>query len=196
MGIVLTNHSVSLDGSSRGGTEAAPLHEWLSTGEHQSRHGDNFKLSDTSRDVFDGLIDRLGATIAGRKTYGTTRTVGAASFRSSGRTSSLRTSLRRTPTRCRSPSSPKESSAPWSSHGGRRREGCEPDGRRHRRTGRFSRTPGRDRHRHRPARRRRAAPGLACDSSGRARAGTHRRRAGSDASQLSRREVISAARRA
>ncbi|MBA3332888.1 MAG: hypothetical protein H0U30_02755 [Actinobacteria bacterium] len=70
MGIVLASHSVSLDGfiAQRNG-RAGPLHEWLSTGEHQSRHGDNFKLSDTSRDVFDGLIDRLGATIVGRKTY-------------------------------------------------------------------------------------------------------------------------------
>ena len=70
MGIVLASHSMSLDGFiAQTYGKAGPLHEWLWTGEHQSRHGGNFKLSETSLEWFDGLIDRLGATIAGRRTY-------------------------------------------------------------------------------------------------------------------------------
>ncbi len=70
MGIVVASHSMSLDGFiAQPDGKAGPLHEWLWTGEHQSRHGGNFKLSETSLEWFDGLIDRLGATIAGRRTY-------------------------------------------------------------------------------------------------------------------------------
>ena len=62
MGTALSSHSMSLDGFiAQPDGKAGPLHEWLWAGEHQSRHGDNFKLSEPSREWFDGLIDRLGA---------------------------------------------------------------------------------------------------------------------------------------
>jgi dihydrofolate reductase len=46
-----------------------PLHEWLWAGDHPSRHGENIKLSEASRQYFDESVDRVGATIAGRRTY-------------------------------------------------------------------------------------------------------------------------------
>jgi dihydrofolate reductase len=70
MGIVLTSHSMSLDGFiARADRTPGPLHEWLWAGAHPSKHGDRFRLSEPSRDLLDGGIDRLGATIAGRRTY-------------------------------------------------------------------------------------------------------------------------------
>ncbi len=70
MGIVLTSHSMSLNGFiAQPNGKAGPLHEWLFAGDHPGRHGETFNLSESSREVFDGLVDRLGATIAGRRTY-------------------------------------------------------------------------------------------------------------------------------
>jgi len=70
MGIVMTSHSMSLDGFiAQPNGQPGPLFEWLFDGEHASKHGETFKLSEASRRVFDGTVDRLGATIAGRRTY-------------------------------------------------------------------------------------------------------------------------------
>ena len=52
MGIVLTSHSMSLDGFiAQPDGKAGPLHEWLWTGDHSSRHGENFRLSESSREL-------------------------------------------------------------------------------------------------------------------------------------------------
>ncbi len=68
--IVLKDHSMSLDGFiAQPNGKAGPLHEWLFNGDIPSRHDDGFRLSETSREVFDELVDHLGATIAGRRTY-------------------------------------------------------------------------------------------------------------------------------
>jgi len=70
MGIVLTSHSMSLDGFIvQADRTPGPLHEWLWAGDHPSRHGENIKLSEASRQYFDESVDRVGATIAGRRTY-------------------------------------------------------------------------------------------------------------------------------
>jgi dihydrofolate reductase len=70
MGIVLASHSMSLDGFiAQPNGKAGPLHEWLFTGDRPSRHYKDFRLSENSRMVFDQLVDRIGATVAGRRTY-------------------------------------------------------------------------------------------------------------------------------
>ena len=70
MGFVLTSHSMSLDGFIvQADRTPGPLHEWLWAGDHPSRHGENIKLSEASRQYFDESVDRVGATIAGRRTY-------------------------------------------------------------------------------------------------------------------------------
>jgi hypothetical protein len=51
MGIVLSTHSISLDGSvAQPDGTPGPLHEWLWAGEHPSRHGGSLKLSEPSRE--------------------------------------------------------------------------------------------------------------------------------------------------
>lgn len=70
MGITLAAHSMSLDGFiAQTDDKAGPLHDWLFNGDTPSRHNDDFRLSESSRDVFDELLDDIGATIAGRRTY-------------------------------------------------------------------------------------------------------------------------------
>jgi dihydrofolate reductase len=70
MGIVLSTHSISLDGfMARPDGDPGPLHEWLWAGEHPSRHVGSAKLSEPSRDWFDSGVDRAGATVVGRTTY-------------------------------------------------------------------------------------------------------------------------------
>ena len=70
MGIVLASHSMSLDGFiAQPNGKAGPLHHWLVAGDTPSRHAPSFSMSKRSRQFFDGLVDRLGATIAGRRTY-------------------------------------------------------------------------------------------------------------------------------
>lgn len=70
MGIVLACHSMSLDGFiAQPNGKAGPLHDWLVAGDTPSRHAKGFRMSKRSRQFFDGLVDRLGATIAGRRTY-------------------------------------------------------------------------------------------------------------------------------
>jgi dihydrofolate reductase len=45
------------------------LFDWYFDGDRPSREFDGFRLSASSRDVFDGLAARTGAVIAGRTTY-------------------------------------------------------------------------------------------------------------------------------
>jgi dihydrofolate reductase len=70
MGVVVASHSMSLDGFIvRADRTPGPLHDWLWSGDRPSRHGEDFKLSAPSRDWLDAGIDRVGATVAGRRTY-------------------------------------------------------------------------------------------------------------------------------
>ncbi|HYY79554.1 MAG TPA: dihydrofolate reductase family protein [Actinomycetes bacterium] len=45
------------------------LFEWYFTGDTPSRHGDRFRLSKPSAEVFDAGIDACGAVVTGRRTY-------------------------------------------------------------------------------------------------------------------------------
>jgi dihydrofolate reductase len=70
MGIVLASHSMSLDGFiGQADRTPGPLHEWLWSGDEPSRLGGSLKLSKESREWFDSAVDRVGATIAGRRTF-------------------------------------------------------------------------------------------------------------------------------
>jgi dihydrofolate reductase len=70
MGIVLASHSMSLDGFiARPDGQPGPLHDWAFAGEHASRHAESARMSEASRDVFDRLMDSVGATVVGRRTY-------------------------------------------------------------------------------------------------------------------------------
>lgn len=70
MGIVLASHSMSLDGFiAQPNGKTGPLHDWLTAGDTPSRHANDFRMSKRSRQFFDGLVDRVGATVAGRRTY-------------------------------------------------------------------------------------------------------------------------------
>jgi dihydrofolate reductase len=70
MGVVLSSHSMSLDGFVvQADRTPGPLHAWLWSGDRQSRHSDSIKLSTESREWFDSAVDRVGATVAGRRTY-------------------------------------------------------------------------------------------------------------------------------
>ncbi len=68
MSVVLSTHSVSLDGyMARTDGQAGRLNAWLfGSDERQPLH-----LSDESREVFDALVSRIGATVVGRNTYDT-----------------------------------------------------------------------------------------------------------------------------
>lgn len=58
MNVVLSNHSVSLDGFiARPDGKPGRLHDWLSAGDEQTR------------EILDDLRARVGATIVGRRTY-------------------------------------------------------------------------------------------------------------------------------
>jgi dihydrofolate reductase len=70
--------STSLDGFIAGpddsveqplGAGGARLFAWYSSGDTPSRHYDSFKLSPASAQVFDDAVDRIGAIVAGRRTY-------------------------------------------------------------------------------------------------------------------------------
>lgn len=70
MGVVLASHSMSLDGFiAHPDGQPGPLHDWLWAGEHRSRHAETMKLSEASREWFDSAVDRVGATVVGRRTY-------------------------------------------------------------------------------------------------------------------------------
>lgn len=77
MSKVISAHAVSVDGYITG-RDAAPgrglgdggtLFDWYSGGDTQSRVFDFFHLSEPSARVFDELAGRIGAVVAGRKTY-------------------------------------------------------------------------------------------------------------------------------
>jgi dihydrofolate reductase len=62
--VVLSTHSVSLDGfMAQQDGRADRLHAWLP--------GSDEPGSDESREVFDALVTRIGATVVGRNTYDT-----------------------------------------------------------------------------------------------------------------------------
>ena len=68
MSVVLSTHSVSLDGyMARTDGKVGRLNAWLfGSDERQPLH-----LSDESREVFDALVTRIGAAVVGRNTYDT-----------------------------------------------------------------------------------------------------------------------------
>ena len=45
------------------------LQDWLFRGETASRYNEFFKLSGSSREVFDELVETTGAIVSGRRTY-------------------------------------------------------------------------------------------------------------------------------
>lgn len=70
--------SMSLDGFVAGendhseqplGDNGSILHNWLFSGEMVSKYNDFFKLSSSSRVVFDESIEKTGAILVGRRTY-------------------------------------------------------------------------------------------------------------------------------
>jgi hypothetical protein len=70
MGNVTFSLSMSLDGFVAGpNDEIDPLHDWLFSGEHESRHASFAKLSAASRAVLDERIASIGASVVGRNTF-------------------------------------------------------------------------------------------------------------------------------
>src|SRR3954469_22737628 len=77
MSKVLGAHAVSVDGyisgrgsgPGRGLGDASMLFDWYGGGDTQSQVFDFFRLSEPSARVFDALAARVGAVVAGRKTY-------------------------------------------------------------------------------------------------------------------------------
>jgi dihydrofolate reductase len=64
VGVVLSTHSVSLDGfMAQPDGQVGRLHAWLSANGEPG--------SNKSRKVFEGLVARIGATVVGRNTYDT-----------------------------------------------------------------------------------------------------------------------------
>jgi dihydrofolate reductase len=83
--LVTTGLSTSLDGFIAGpedrvgqpfGVGGERLFDWLSDGDTQSRHYPAFKMSAASARAFDEFADRVGAVIAGRRTYDIARAWG------------------------------------------------------------------------------------------------------------------------
>lgn len=77
MSKVLSAHSVSVDGfitgrdprAGHGLGDGGMLFDWYFDGDTPSQVFDGFKLSEASAPVFDSLASRVGAMVAGRKTY-------------------------------------------------------------------------------------------------------------------------------
>lgn len=78
MTIVVASHSTSVDGFIAGaddspeqplGVGGARLFDWYSDGETPSRFYPSFRMSAVSAEFFDEDVGRLGAVIAGRRTY-------------------------------------------------------------------------------------------------------------------------------
>ncbi|HEY3469284.1 MAG TPA: dihydrofolate reductase family protein [Amycolatopsis sp.] len=77
MSKVISAHAVSVDGyitgrdagPGRGLGDGGTLFDWYSGGDTQSRVFDFFHLSEPSARVFDELAGRIGAVVAGRRTY-------------------------------------------------------------------------------------------------------------------------------
>ncbi|HEY9375806.1 MAG TPA: hypothetical protein VIQ02_01755 [Jiangellaceae bacterium] len=75
---VVTAHSTSLDGLIAGaddspeqplGVDGDRLCSWFSDGDTPSRYYPSFKMSAVSAAFFDEGVGRMGAVIAGRRTY-------------------------------------------------------------------------------------------------------------------------------
>ena len=70
MSVVLSTHSVSLDGfMAQPDGRAGRLHAWLFGRDEPGP----LNLSEESREVFDALVTRIGATVVGRNTYDAAR---------------------------------------------------------------------------------------------------------------------------
>ena len=70
MGLVMTAHSMSLDGFiADTGYRGDRLQRWLQAGDTQSRLNPAFKMSPESAIFFDEGVGRCGAVISGRRTY-------------------------------------------------------------------------------------------------------------------------------
>ncbi|BCK52984.1 dihydrofolate reductase family protein [Nocardia wallacei] len=77
MGKVISAHAVSVDGyitgrdpgPGRGLGDGGMLFDWYFDGDTPSRVFDGFRLSTASARVFDDLAGRIGAIVAGRRTY-------------------------------------------------------------------------------------------------------------------------------
>ncbi len=77
MSKVICGLSVSVDGyitgrepgPGRGLGDGGALFDWYFDGDVPSEQFDGFKLSQPSQRVFDALAGRVGATVAGRRTY-------------------------------------------------------------------------------------------------------------------------------
>jgi len=77
MSKVISAHAVSVDGyitgrdsgPGRGLGDGTTLFDWYGNGDTPSQVFDGFKLSEPSARVFDALAGRVGAIVAGRKTY-------------------------------------------------------------------------------------------------------------------------------
>ncbi|KRC66505.1 riboflavin biosynthesis protein [Aeromicrobium sp. Root236] len=77
MSKVFTAMSVSVDGfvtgrdarPGHGLGDGAALFDWFFTGDVPSRMFSGFRLSEASAPMFESMAERVGATVAGRKTY-------------------------------------------------------------------------------------------------------------------------------
>ena len=70
MSKVVLDVSVSLDGFIAGpNDEIEPLHDWLFSGDTPSRHSESLRPAGNGREILDQGIDRLGASVSGRRTY-------------------------------------------------------------------------------------------------------------------------------
>jgi dihydrofolate reductase len=67
---VVLDVAMSLDGFIAGpNDEIDPLHDWLFGGDAPSRHSESLRPVGNGREILDQGIDRLGATVSGRRTY-------------------------------------------------------------------------------------------------------------------------------
>jgi dihydrofolate reductase len=78
MAVVMTGLSTSIDGFIAGehdspeqglGVGGDPLFAWFGDGDTPSRHYPSFRMSAANAAYFDAQLDRVGAVIAGRRTY-------------------------------------------------------------------------------------------------------------------------------
>src|ERR1700709_2701901 len=77
MSKVFSAHAVSVDGyitgrdpgAGRGLGDGTMLFDWYFDGDTPSQVFDGFRLSEPSARVFDALVGRVGAVVAGRNTY-------------------------------------------------------------------------------------------------------------------------------
>src|SRR4051794_37919815 len=87
MSKVIAAHAVSVDGyitgrdprPGHGLGDGGVLFDWYFAGETPSKIFDGFKLSEQSAPIFDALAGRVGASVAGRNTYGDSERFGGGS---------------------------------------------------------------------------------------------------------------------